>query len=83
MHPFWSDGKGFPGIIAKWFKDRGYHFIAFTEHDRLQEGPCWISTDPRTDPGRTIARDGLLRGVRAVMVWLNSPNPPAFPQVLG
>ena len=61
MHSFWSDGKGFPEIIACWFKDQGYHFIAFTEHDRLQEGHCWISTDPRADPGSTIARDGLLQ----------------------
>ena len=27
-----------PEWIAARFKEAGYHFIAFTEHDRLQEG---------------------------------------------
>ena len=38
MHSLWSDGDDFPELIAGRFKEAGYHFIAFTEHDRFQEG---------------------------------------------
>lgn len=34
-HSYWSDGHDFPEMIACWFKDHGYDFLAFTEHDRL------------------------------------------------
>jgi len=46
MHSLWSDGVDFPETIAAWFKDHGYNFIAFTEHDRHQVGECWVSDDP-------------------------------------
>jgi hypothetical protein len=38
MHSLWSDGDEFPEAIAAHFKAAGYHFIAFTEHDRFQAG---------------------------------------------
>jgi hypothetical protein len=41
MHSFWSDGIGFPEVGALWYKRHGYHFIAFTEHDRHQTGEHW------------------------------------------
>lgn len=49
MHSFWSDGGHFPEVVAKRFKDAGYHFIAFTEHDQHQTGRRWVPTTP---PGR-------------------------------
>lgn len=59
-HSFWSDGGGFPEAIARWYRDAGYHFLAFTEHDRLQEGELWVSCDPPDDAGRVIASQHLL-----------------------
>ena len=38
MHSLWSDGDTCPELIAARYKEAGYHFIAFTEHDRFQEG---------------------------------------------
>jgi len=38
MHSLWSDGDDYPELIAARYKEAGYHFIAFTEHDRFQEG---------------------------------------------
>lgn len=46
MHSLWSDGKDFPESIAAWFKEQGYHFIAFTEHDHLAQGQRWIDPTP-------------------------------------
>jgi len=42
-HSFWSDGRDFPENIAKWYKDNGYNFIVFTEHDILHEGEHWVT----------------------------------------
>ncbi len=37
-HSLWSDGDMAPELIAQWYVDRGYHFLAFSEHNVLQEG---------------------------------------------
>ena len=54
MHSFWSDGLDFPEMVADWFKQHGYHVIAFTEHDRFQEGDLWISGDPNSDRRESV-----------------------------
>ena len=58
-HSFWSDGGDFPEMIAERFKSGGYQFLAFTEHNRFQDGEFWISDDPRDIPGQAL-RDGDL-----------------------
>lgn len=40
-HSLWSDGNDFPEMITKWYKDRGYDFLAFSDHNTLQEGERW------------------------------------------
>jgi hypothetical protein len=45
-HSLWSDGDQFPEMVAEWYKSHGYHFIAFTEHDCIQEGHREIDLDP-------------------------------------
>ena len=42
-HSFWSDGNDFPEMIAKWYRDHGYQFLALTDHNILSEGEKWIS----------------------------------------
>ena len=41
-HSLWSDGADFPELIAAWYQDHGYNFLAITEHDMLQEGERWV-----------------------------------------
>ena len=60
MHSYWTDGHDFPEMVAERFKDMGYHFIAFTEHDRHQTGEKWVSRDPALGAGRSMAEGGLL-----------------------
>jgi hypothetical protein len=60
MHSFWSDGCDFPECVAAWFKEHGYHFIAFTEHDQHQIGERWLRCDPETVVGRIVAADDLV-----------------------
>jgi hypothetical protein len=40
-HSLWSDGDDFPEMIADWYKRKGYHFLALSEHNVLAEGERW------------------------------------------
>ena len=41
-HSLWTDGTEFPEMIAAWYREHGYNFVAFTEHDMLQQGERWV-----------------------------------------
>ncbi|MFC1757968.1 endonuclease/exonuclease/phosphatase family protein [Planctomycetota bacterium] len=41
-HSLWSDGNDFPEMIADWYRQRGYHFLAISDHNVLSEGPRWM-----------------------------------------
>ncbi|MBT6625796.1 MAG: hypothetical protein HOB49_02260, partial [Gemmatimonadetes bacterium] len=60
MHSYWTDGHDFPEMIATWFKNEKYDFIAFTEHDLHQVGDKWVSRDPARGSGRSMQEGGLL-----------------------
>ena len=38
MHTLWSDGDAAPEYAAAWYKDNGWDFICFTDHNILLEG---------------------------------------------
>ena len=42
-HSFWSDGDEFPEMVALWYKQHGYDFLAMSDHNRLMEGEYWRS----------------------------------------
>lgn len=42
-HTFWSDGNDFPEMIAEWYRDRGWHFLALSDHNTLSQGEKWVS----------------------------------------
>ena len=37
-HTFWSDGDDFPEMVAEWYRTHGYHFLALSDHNLLQQG---------------------------------------------
>lgn len=41
-HSLWSDGDDYPEMIADWYKREGYHFLAISDHNVLQEGERWL-----------------------------------------
>ena len=43
-HSFWSDGAEFPEMVADWYKQHGYDFLALTDHSILMEGERWRET---------------------------------------
>ena len=41
-HSLWSDGDDYPEMIADWYRDNGYHFLAVSDHNALAVGRRWI-----------------------------------------
>ena len=41
-HSLWSDGDDFPEMIATWYRDHGYRFLAFSDHNVLSQGIRWM-----------------------------------------
>jgi hypothetical protein len=54
-HSLWSDGNDFPEMISDWYRQRGYHFLAISDHNVLQEGPRWMSLKSISARGASIA----------------------------
>lgn len=72
-HSLWSDGEDFPEMIAAWYRERGYHFVAFTEHDMLQEGERWVDVnapDAGWPPRNASAKRALPGYVTRFGTWV-------------
>ncbi len=41
-HSLWSDGDGYPEMIADWYKKHGYHFLMLSDHNLMQTGERWL-----------------------------------------
>ena len=41
-HSLWSDGDDYPEMIAEWYKQHGYHFLAFSDHNILLQDERWM-----------------------------------------
>ncbi|WP_233903413.1 CehA/McbA family metallohydrolase domain-containing protein [Stieleria maiorica] len=53
-HSLWSDGDEFPEMIADWYRQQGYQFLALTDHNVLSEGMRWMGVTKivaRSDDG--------------------------------
>ena len=44
-HSLWSDGNDFPESIAAWYREHGWHFLAFTEHNVIAARERWMKVD--------------------------------------
>jgi hypothetical protein len=44
-HSLWSDGDDYPEMIATWYRDRGYQFLVFTDHNVLHNRERWIDVE--------------------------------------
>ena len=44
-HSLWSDGDDYPEMIATWYRDHGYQFLVFTDHNTLHNHERWIDAE--------------------------------------
>jgi len=58
-HSLWSDGDDYPEMIADSYKRAGYHFLAMSEHNTLEEGLRWFELKaPAVTKGVVVQRGG-------------------------
>ena len=50
-HSLWSDGDNYPEMIAAWYRDHGYQFLVFTDHNTLLKNERWVEIN-KTKGGR-------------------------------
>ncbi|MBI3863748.1 MAG: hypothetical protein HY290_17815 [Planctomycetia bacterium] len=56
-HTLWSDGDDYPEMVALWYKDRGYDFLSFSDHNTLMRKERWV--DAVKNKGGQTAFDKL------------------------
>lgn len=56
-HTLWSDGDDYPEMVAAWYRDHGYDFLGFTDHNVLAVSERW--TDVLKNKGGQPAYDKL------------------------
>jgi len=44
-HTLWSDGNDFPEMVVDWYQQRGYDFLALSDHNVLHAKEVWMSTE--------------------------------------
>ncbi len=58
-HSLWSDGNDYPEMIADSYKRAGYHFLAMSDHNVLEEGTRWFEIKkPTAAKGELVQRGG-------------------------
>ena len=58
-HSLWSDGDDYPEMIADWYKQQGYNFLAISDHNVMPEGTRWLEIkQPVSIKGEIIQRGG-------------------------
>jgi hypothetical protein len=55
-HTLWSDGDDYPEMVADWYKSRGYHFLALSDHNILSKGEKWFDLSKGRGAGTVLAR---------------------------
>lgn len=57
-HSLWSDGNDYPEMIVDWYRRRGYHFLALSDHNVLSQGQKWVAA---AQANKRAGADGLAR----------------------
>jgi hypothetical protein len=58
-HSLWSDGNDFPEMIFDWYRERGYDFVAMSDHNVLQEGEKWMDLASIRQRQKAVGRDAI------------------------
>ena len=50
-HSLWSDGDDFPEMIADWYREHDYNFLALSDHNVLSQGMRWMTVSKISERG--------------------------------
>ena len=74
-HTLWSDGDGFPELVAERYRNAGYQFLALSDHNILSQGPKWRPVKEVDARAKTNAFDQYLN--RFGPHWVETRKGPA------
>lgn len=60
-HSLWSDGNDFPEMIFHWYRERGYDFVAMSDHNILQEGEKWMDLESIRKRQKAVGRTAVMK----------------------
>jgi hypothetical protein len=78
-HSLWSDGDDFPEMIAAWYLDNGYNFLALSDHNVLSDGQRWMARKAILDRGGPDVVSKYLQRFGAA--WVEMRTDPAKGEV--
>lgn len=55
-HTLWSDGDDYPEMVVDWYKSRGYHFLALSDHNVLSQGEKWFDLSGSRGRGAVLEK---------------------------
>lgn len=76
-HSLWSDGDDFPDMIADWYKEQGYNFLALSDHNTFSDHERWIPAKP----GSTTANALVKYRARFDKPWVEEREKDGTPEV--
>jgi len=73
-HTTVSDGKSEPAVVARWYRDHDYHFLALTDHDTWENPQGQITPDPMVDDILILVPSNEITSPLGDIVALNVPK---------
>lgn len=55
-HTLWSDGDDYPEMVALWYKEHGYDFLSFSDHNTLLRHDRWIDAKAKTSGRQALEK---------------------------
>ncbi len=52
----WSDGDDYLEMVGLWYKDHGYDFLCFTDHNRLAKSERWVKVNQNRSPPAAVQK---------------------------
>ena len=81
-HSLWSDGNDFPEMIAKYYKDNGYHFLVLSDHNILSRGEKWMAIEGVEKRRRTLGVPTMKKYFMKVAELVKNNNYPKIYEIL-
>lgn len=60
-HSLWSDGNDFPEMIVDWYKQRGYQFLALSDHNILHAKEVWMAEPTIQKRQRSVGKSAMVK----------------------
>jgi hypothetical protein len=54
-HSYWSDGDQFPEVVLQTYRDRGYDFVALSDHNVLADTDRWVAVSAIPNGATSLA----------------------------